>query len=261
MSESANLARLRAQLLSIADPSDAQLAQRFFKTGPGQYGEGDRFLGITTPRIRQLVREHRGISPETATELVRSPWHEERLCGLLLWIETWKATRKPRLPQEEARETRRRITALLLSNLACVNNWDLVDTAIPTLLGEALLEDPDPAILERLVASEILWERRCAVLSTFAAIRAGRFEDTLRLCERLLEDPHDLMHKACGWMLRELGKRDAARLLAFLHTHYAALPRTTLRYAIEKFTPAQRAAVLKGDFANATAEQAGSADR
>jgi len=234
------LARLRTQLQSLADPANARLAARFFKTGPGQYAEGDRFLGISTPRVRHLVREHRTLSPDAALELVRSTWHEERLCGLLLWVEAWKATRKPCLPPEEARGTRRRINALLLENLAFVNNWDLVDTAIPTLLGEAQLEDPDPSLLERLVASENLWERRCAILSTFAAIRQGRHGDTMRLCETLLSDPHDLMHKACGWMLREVGKRDISALRQFLSNHAGRMPRTMLRYSIEKMEEKER---------------------
>jgi len=240
MPETAMLARLRAQLQSLADPANAQLAARFFKTGPGQYAEGDRFLGISTPRIRQLVRENRTLPPETALELVRSPWHEERLCGLLLWVEAWKATRKTSLPPEEAHATRRRIHALLLGNLVFVNNWDLVDTAIPVLLGEALLEDPAPELLDRLARSESLWERRCAILSTFASIRQGRFEDTLRLCETLLSDPHDLMHKACGWMLREAGKRDVSVLRQFLSNHAGRMPRTMLRYSIEKLEEKER---------------------
>lgn len=240
MPETATIVRLRTQLQSLADPANARLAQRFFKTGPGQYAEGDRFLGISTPRIRQLVREHRGLPPESSLELVRSPWHEERLCGLLLWVEAWKATRKPSLPPEEAHGTRRRINTLLLENLAFVNNWDLVDTAIPTLLGEALLENPDPSLLERLIASESLWERRCAILSTFAAIRQGRYADTLQLCEVLLSDPHDLMHKACGWMLREVGKRDIAVLRQFLSNHAGRMPRTMLRYSIEKLEEKER---------------------
>lgn len=240
MSETASLTQLRAQIRSLADPESARKAQRFFKTGPGDYAEGDRFLGISTPSLRRLAQEHRTLSPETALELVRSPWHEERLCGLLLWIEAWKATRKRGFPIELARLRRREITAFLLQNLRHVDNWDLVDTAIPTLLGEVLLEDPDPALLERLVTSKVLWERRCAVLSTFAAIRMGHFEDTLRLCERLLDDPHDLMHKACGWMLREVGKRDIAVLRQFLSNHAHRMPRTMLRYSIEKLPPEER---------------------
>lgn len=240
MPETATLTLLRNRLLALADPQDALKAQRFFKTGPGEYAEGDRFLGIATPELRRLAREHRTLTPEEAEALVRSPWHEERLCGLLLWIEAWKATRKRGLTIEEARLRRREITGLLLANLRHVDNWDLVDTAIPVLLGEALLEDPDPALLERLVASEVLWERRCAVLSTFAAIRAGRFEETSRLCERLLDDPHDLMHKACGWMLREAGKRDITTLRQFLSNHAHRMPRTMLRYSIEKLSPEER---------------------
>ncbi|MEN9353698.1 MAG: hypothetical protein RL318_1023 [Fibrobacterota bacterium] len=241
MPESESLHRLRKTLAGLGNPTRGALAERFFKTGPGQYAEGDRFLGIPVPELRRLVREHRSIPPEEASLLVRSPWNEERLCGLLLWMEAWKAAKAKGLPELESRDRKRQIKTLLLEHKSRLNNWNLVDTAVPTLLGEWLLEFPDPSLLENLAASKSLWDRRIAVLATFAFIRADRFEECFRLCEALLDDPEDLMHKACGWMLREAGKRDIAALRQFLSNHASRMPRTMLRYAIEKMTPQERA--------------------
>jgi len=230
--------QLRAELHAQADPVKARLSARFFKTGPGDYAEHDRFLGITVPALRSLARLHRTLPPEHALAFVQSPWHEERMLGLLLWMEAWKLA--GRSSPEASEDTKRRINDLLLEHRAHVNNWDLVDIAVPTLLGEWLLAHPDPALLDRLCASPVLWERRMAVIATFAAIRAGSFTDILRLCEALLCDPHDLMHKACGWMLRETGKRDTQVLRQFLSNHAPRMPRTMLRYCVERMDATER---------------------
>lgn len=240
MSASDPVAQIHQQLMSLANPTRAALAERFFKTGPGQYAEGDRFLGIPVPVLRRLAREYRHISPEAALPLVRSPWNEERLCGLLLWMEAWKAAKAKDVTMQESMDRKCQIKTLLLEHRMHLNNWNLVDTAVPTLLGEWLLDHPDPLLLESLAASESLWDRRIAILATFAFIRAGRFQEISRLCETLLSDPEDLTHKACGWMLREVGKRDIGVLRQFLSHHAASMPRTMLRYSLEKMTREER---------------------
>ncbi|MBS2035124.1 DNA alkylation repair protein [bacterium] len=201
---------------------------RFFKTGPGQYGEGDRFIGLTVPQTRSFVTQSAQLSFEQLDELLHSPWHEERLLALILMCRRFK-------------RDRHRIYQLYLANVSgCVNNWDLVDTSAPTIVGGYLLPETDRKILYRLAESACLWERRVAVLATLTFIRADQFEDVLALCQRLLGDREDLMHKACGWMLREAGKRQLSVLLQFLEQCSRRMPRTMLRYAIEKLSPEQR---------------------
>jgi hypothetical protein len=228
------------ELQSLADPVQATNLRRFFRTGPGQYGEGDQFLGIKVPVVRGVVRRFPDISPDDAVELLRSPWHENRLCGLLLWVQTWKRCSLKSSSPATSENTRARIIELFLAHRDRINNWDLVDVATPILLGEWLLVHPNPPLLQELVSSPVLWDRRIAVLSTFAAIRANQHHDCLRLCEALLDDSHDLMHKACGWMLREVGKRDLAALRGFLAHHASAMPRTMLRYSIERMDQDER---------------------
>lgn len=223
------LTTFRTKFHALADPVRAVGATRFFKTGPGDYGEGDKFLGLTVPLIRSLVREADALSEDAVLSLLHSEWHDERLLALLMMVRRF---------ERDAGE-RERIVNLYLANTRWVNNWDLVDTSSPHILGAWLL-GRDRAILQKLAASPSLWEQRIAVLATFAFIRADEFGPTLALCEPLLTHQHDLMHKACGWMLREVGKRDVSALRTFLDAHAARMPRTMLRYSIEKFSPVER---------------------
>lgn len=233
------LSGLRAAFRKAADPARAALLARFFKTGRGEYAEGDRFLGLTVPATRALARQYRGLPLAAAGTLLRSPWHEERLCALLLLAE------KFRLGGEREKEA---VYKLYLSSTARINNWDLVDLSAPRIVGE-WLKDKSRAPLYRLAKSELLWERRIAMLSCFAFIYGGDARDALKIARLLLGDRHDLMHKAVGWMLREVGKRCSEKaLLAFLRENYARLPRTALRYAIERFPEKRRKALLAGRF-------------
>jgi 3-methyladenine DNA glycosylase AlkD len=231
------LALLRERIRVLGSESAAQLTRRFFKTGPGEYSEGDRFLGVSVPRLRALLSGAGLLEAPEIVELLRSQWHEERLFALLLLVRRFQAA--PR-----GGELRDQLVAVYLQNLASVNNWDLVDSSAPHILGEWLV-GRDRSILESLAASGVLWERRVAVVSTQAFIQRGDLEWTFRLVRRLLGDPHDLMHKACGWMLREAYKRAASPVLEFLETHGSRMPRTMLRYAIERVPEEDRKKLLQ----------------
>ena len=220
----------------IADPVIAEHSQRFFKTGKGEYGEGDRFLGIRVPVLRKHVGKFRDISLSETLKLFRSGFHEERLFALLVLVKKFKRGDD---------ETRDAIYRLYLDNLSFVNNWDLVDSSAPYIVG-VWLENRDKEVLYRLAGSEILWERRVAVLSTFHFIRQKHFDDALAIALLLKHDPEDLIHKAVGWMLREIGKRNAAVERTFLREHYKEMPRTMLRYAIERFPEQERKKYLGG---------------
>lgn len=228
------LDQIQEQLAALSNESEARFAQRFFKTGPGEYGEGDHFRGIRVPVLRQLTREYKRVSLEDATALLQSRWHEDRLLALFLWIGIFK---------REA-EQREAIYNFYLTNTNRINNWDLVDSSAPHIVG-AWLWDKDRAPLYKLARSKNLWERRIAMLATFHFIQKRDFDDALRLAEILRDDKHDLMHKAVGWMLREIGKRDIELLENFLNQHHQKMPRTMLRYAIEKFPEAQRQSYLR----------------
>lgn len=228
---------LRARVRELADPEDAVFLQRYFKTGPGEYGEGDVFAGIRIPALRKLARENADLPLEEVAELLRSPVHEERLLALLILV---------RAHQRGTAERRREIHDLYLAHARFVNNWDLVDSSAEHLVGAQLWEG-DRSLLERLARSDSLWERRIAIIATFHFIRRGDFGDTLRIAEMLLGDRHDLIHKAVGWMLREVGKRDQPTEEAFLRAHHRTMPRTMLRYAIEKFPEPLRQAYLRGE--------------
>ncbi|MDZ4165983.1 MAG: DNA alkylation repair protein [Smithellaceae bacterium] len=227
---------MRQRLRQFASGEKAIILQRFFKTGPGQYGEGDRFLGIVTPDIRLVAKECRDAPLAAIRKLLRSMWHEERLLALLILV--------GRFERGDAR-IQKKICDLYLRSARFINNWDLVDLTAPKIVGPFLADKPR-APLYRLAASENLWERRIAILATFHFIRRGDFTDTLAISGLLLRDREDLLHKAVGWMLRETGKRDSAVLEGFLRKHYAALPRTTLRYAIERFPEPKRKQYLEG---------------
>lgn len=218
-----------------ADPAKAAVLQRFFKTGPGQYGAGDVFVGVTVPQTRQVARQQMAMSRENIERLLQSPIHEERMLALLILVEQF---RRGTVAQ------RRAVVTLYLGQTARINNWDLVDLTADKILGH-WLENRSRRPLYRLAVSKNIWERRIAIVSTFHFIRQGEYGDTLALAEILLHDQHELIHKAVGWMLREVGKRDEAVLRQFLDAHAAVMPRTMLRYAIERLSPAARARYMK----------------
>ena len=223
---------VKAELLALAVPEKAVFFKRFFKTGPGQYGEGDEFLGLSVPQQRIIAQTYRRLLPEETEKLVRDSFHECRLTGLIIW------TNQAKLPGEE---NRRRIFDYYLRNKSFVNNWDLVDTSCPGIVGNYLLnKDKDRSILYELAQENHLWSQRIAMVSTLAFIRKNQFQDTFQIAERLLSHRHDLIHKAVGWMLREVGKKNPDALEEFLHDHAGRFPRTALRYAIERFDPARR---------------------
>ena len=226
---------LKATLRAIASPDRARVNRSFFKTGPGEYSEGDRFLGIRVPDLRSLVRKADEVSLKDALVLLHSEWHEERLMALLLLERRFE-----RAVDESVQEE---IVTCYLANTHWVNNWDLVDISAPNILGVWLLTR-ERTVLGELVLSDNFWERRIAIVSTLTLIRSGDFRDALHLTGKLLRDPEDLMHKACGWMLREIGKKNRTVLIAFLKRHVSAMPRTMLRYAIERFPEQERRAWL-----------------
>jgi 3-methyladenine DNA glycosylase AlkD len=230
------LADIQSDLEKLASPKDAVFLQRFFKTGPGEYAAGDRFRGIRVPQTRQLVRKYQALPLEQADHLLQSPFHEDRLLALLI------LARQFRKADEAAQAA---IYRLYLSRSSFINNWDLVDTSAEHIVGAYLFERSRKPLLA-LARSSMLWERRIAILATFYFIRRGQFEDTLRIADLLLTDEHDLIHKAVGWLLREVGKRDLAVEEGFLKPRYQAMPRTMLRYAIEKFPEKKRLAYLQG---------------
>ena len=223
-------------LHNLADPAIAEHSQRFFKTGEGEYGAGDQFLGIRVPVLREQVKHHQSTPLSEVEKLLKSPFHEERLFALLLLVQKFKKG------DDEEKTT---IYQLYLDNTQYINNWDLVDSSAYQIVG-AYLETKDRQILYQLAQSQSLWERRIAIMSTFQFIRNQQFDDTLQLSELLLNDPEDLIHKAVGWMLREVGKRDVATEKAFLKSHYKTMPRTMLRYGIEKFSKQDRQQYLAG---------------
>lgn len=230
------LASLRAELHGLGSPERAVHSLRFFKTGPGQYGEGDKFLGLTVPEMRSLARKYRDLSDEDALKLLESPWHEDRLVALLMLVRAFERG-------DDAR--RERIHRAYLANARHINNWDLVDLSAGYIVG-GYLDARDISMLERLARSRDIWERRIAIVATLAFIRANEFRPTLRVSRLLLQDSHDLIHKATGWMLREVGKRDRAVLDGFLKQHYRKMPRTMLRYAIERHPEPIRKRYLAG---------------
>jgi 3-methyladenine DNA glycosylase AlkD len=230
------IGEIQAELARLADAQHAALLQRFFKTGPGEYGEGDRFRGIRVPVLRKLARNYRQLPLAAAADLLGSAFHEDRLLALFILIERY---------YKSAPDVRSAIHRLYLERTRFVNNWDLVDASSPHLVGH-FLRDRSKDTLTHLAASASLWERRIAILATAAFIREGNFDDTLRIARLLLGDPEDLIHKAVGWMLREVGKREPAVLEAFLRAHHQEMPRTMLRYAIERFPETKRQGFLKG---------------
>lgn len=231
-----SLIKLKQSLKKASNKEHAKILQRFFKTGPGEYGEGDVFIGIKVPPLRQIAKENLDLSFDEVQELLQSGIHEERLLALMILVLQYKKADE---------KTRGKIFKIYLKNTNRINNWDLVDLSAGEIVG-AYLFDKEKDILFKLVKSKLLWERRISVIASFYFIKNNSFETTLKLSEQLLNDKHDLIHKAVGWMLREIGKRDMQVEESFLNQHYKTMPRTMLRYAIEKFPEEKRVAYLKG---------------
>jgi 3-methyladenine DNA glycosylase AlkD len=227
---------IREKLYALADREKAEGLQRFFKTGPGEYAEGDRFIGVRVPQIRQLVKRYPDTPLVDIKQLLRSAIHEERLLALLLMVQRY---------QRGDNTLRQTLYTLYLASTDVINNWDLVDVTAEHIIGNWLFKRSRRP-LYKLARSPSLWERRIAIMATFHFIRQGEFTETLKLAALLRDDHHDLIHKAVGWMLREVGKRDRQVEETFLQQHYKAMPRTMLRYAIEKFPEPLRQAYLSG---------------
>ena len=232
------LVPLIKELKAAADPERARTSAWFFKTGEGDYGEGDRFIGIRVPVQRQIAKRHAGISLDAIEELIASPIHEYRTVALEILVAKYK---------KGSERERQAIFNFYRKQRKWVNNWDLVDGSAPQILGAHLVPG-GRELLDRMAVSKVLWERRMAIVATMAYIRLDEFDDTFRIAEKLLNDKHDLIHKAVGWMLREVGKRSESALVQFLEAHYEAMPRTALRYAIERFPEERRKRMLRGDF-------------
>ena len=228
--------QIQRRLRARADPARVPVLQSFFKTGAGQYAEGDVFIGVTVPQLRAMCRQCASAPLGEALALLESRVHEERLLALLLLVEAFR---------RGSHAERRDIYEQYLTHTAFINNWDLVDSSAHLIVGP-WLQDRSRAPLRRLAKSKSLWERRIAIIATFHYIRQGEFDETFRIADLLIGDAHDLIHKAAGWMLREVGNRDAAAERRFLKDRYARMPRTMLRYAIERFPEAERRRYLRG---------------
>jgi len=229
--------QIKKRLKQLANKEKAEILQRFFKTGPGEYGEGDVFIGVKVPDLRKVAKDFRDIAIKNVIILLESAIHEERLLALLMLVSKYV----------KGNETaKKEIYKLYLKKTTFINNWDLVDVTAQHIVGDYLM-DKNKSPLYRLTKSKDLWERRIAVMATFCFIKRERYEDTLKIAKILLNDKEDLIHKAVGWMLREIGKRNMVIEEAFLKQHYKEMPRTMLRYAIEKFPESKRQQYLKGE--------------
>jgi 3-methyladenine DNA glycosylase AlkD len=226
--------QVQKEIQALANRGRAHDLQKFFQTAPGQYGEGDVFLGLTVPQVRSIAREYKGILLREIEVLIQSKFHEVRLCGLIILTLQYKATKE--------RKEKKKFFDLYMKAMSAgyINNWDLVDVTAP-IIGEFLIDTEDPYILlNKLAKSKSLWQRRVSIVFTFAFIRAGDIEPTFLMAEKLLGDKHDLIHKAVGWALREAGKLNGKELRGFLSNHSHEMPRTMLRYSIEKFSERER---------------------
>lgn len=231
------LNKLKKELQSFSDKENAKNLQRFFKTGKGEYGEGDVFIGVKVPIQRKIAKRYLGLPLVKIQELLDSEVHEHRLVGVFILVDKYKKTNE---------DEKANIFNFYLKNAKKINNWDLVDSSAHKIVGEFLF-DKDKKILYDLSRSKNLWERRISVISNFKFINENELEDALAISELLLNDEHDLIHKAVGWMLREIGKKDLEVLENFLKQHYKNMPRTMLRYSIEKFEEEKRKKYLKGE--------------
>ncbi len=221
----------------VASPQKAAFLPRFFKTGPGEYGEGDKFLGVVVPEQRHIARQAKELPLYDIEKLIQSPWHEERLTGLLILVGQY---------QKAEKIEQKHLADWYLAHTKNINNWDLVDLSAPNIIGHFCLTNAKDTILLQLAKSSKLWEQRIAILATLTYIRAQELALSLIICDMLVHHTHDLIHKAVGWMLREIGKKDEQVLKEFLYTRYTTMPRTMLRYAIERFAEEERQRYLKG---------------
>ncbi len=224
----------KKRLRDCATDEVAKNQASFFKLGPGEYGEGDVFIGVRVPVLRKIARDFRDLSTAETLKLLHSPIHEERVLALIVWVENFKSG---------SATARKKLFDLYLANAQFVNNWDLVDLSAPQIVGVHLY-GKSRKLLAQLARSKNLWERRIAIVATLSMIRQNDFAPTLQIAKQLLHDREDLIHKAVGWMLREVGKKDQAVLETFLDQHVTEMPRTTLRYAIERYPEKQRKAYL-----------------
>ena len=248
------LAQIREEIQKEVDPKKAQFLGRFFKTGKGEYAEGDVFLGLTVPQSRIIVKKYRNLPLEECLQLLQSKIHEERLIALLIMVSQFAKRQKSSSSAKASADKGKEIYEAYLANTKYINNWDLVDLSAPNIVGRYLVDQiatspqaPRNDILEKLAKSDNLWKKRIAILATFAFIRQGEYKETFAIADILLHDKHDLIHKAVGWMLREVGKRvsqDAEE--KFLKPRYNNMPRTMLRYAIERFEEGKRKKYLAG---------------
>ncbi|QDP01221.1 DNA alkylation repair protein [Thalassotalea sp. PS06] len=229
--------QIESGVLAMGDPDIAQHSQRFFKTGEGEYGEGDIFVGIRVPNLRKLVPQYKGIELDELGKLQQSQYHELRLLALFILVKKYQLAK--------TENDQKRLVDYYLNHLAWVNNWDLVDSSAHHILGNYLLER-DKSMLYEFAESKDLWTRRVAMITTYRFIKHNQFEPTLKLATMLINDKEDLMHKACGWMLREIFRQDRQVLDTYLKAHYQQMPRTMLRYAIEKHEPEVRKMYLQG---------------
>ena len=227
--------QVKADLESVSDPVYADRLQGFFKTGEGEYGEGDLFIGVRVPDQRRVAKKYKELSLPDSRLLLHSKVHEHRLTALFILVEQFN---------KGDDKTRKRIVDLYLENIAYVNNWDLVDSSAPKILGEWLVDRPRDLLYD-MADSEVLWERRISIVSTFAFIARGELDDALALAEALIDDEHDLIHKASDWVLREVGKKDVNVLEEFLMRHSRRMPRTMLRYAVVKLSPSRKKFYMK----------------
>ena len=231
-----HLAKLKEEIKIHSNTTIAEHSLKFFKTGKGEYGEGDKFLGIRVPVLRNLTKKYKDLTLEEVQELLKSNFHEERLLALLLMVLKYN---------NENEIGKKSIYSMYLKNTKHINNWDLVDCSAYKIVGNYLM-DRDKKILYDFAESKSLWERRISIISTLEFIKESQFEDTLKISKKLINDPEDLIHKAVGWMLREVGKRDKSIEKAFLNKYYKIMPRTMLRYSIERFPKEERAQYLYG---------------
>ena len=227
---------IEKQLTALHSPEKRAFLPYFFKTGKGQYGEGDKFLGVVVPDVRKVAKTNKETTFDELIKLLDNEYHECRLCALLILIEQFKKAEE---------EKRKEIFEFYLSSTTRINNWDLVDLSAKDIVGEYLVDKNDRSILYHLAESSLLWDQRIAIIATFAFIKRNDLTDIFELSEKLLHHTHDLMHKAIGWMLREAGKRDKMALCLFLDKYHKTMPRTMLRYSIEKFSPEERAHYMK----------------
>lgn len=237
-----SLTKLKADLKAASSPEKKLIYQRFFKTAKGQYGEGDVFIGVTVPDSRKVAKKYQDMKLPQIQKLLMSKIHEERLVALLILVEIFESCSKH---TDRDRPCQKDIYDFYIKNTKRINNWDLVDLSASKIVG-AHLFDKDRQVLYTLAESKSLWERRIAIIASFYFIKKGGYKDTLKLSGVLLYDDHDLIHKAVGWMLREVGKKDQKVLEKFLKKHYQYMPRTMLRYSIERFPENLRQKYLKG---------------